>query len=341
MKQSVVERIKNIIIVLQAAEVVGECLTIKEIANRLNMTLPCARNDVAELINVSDKIKGGFSVFFEDDDENVDKHQLIYSIRNGELDDKELNIYLSSGSDIAYINLDYKEYDALLKIGNQFKGKFLSNKYFDKEVFKVCKDYNTYMDINKIVHAKIVYAIENGDCIRISYKRSESIDNTVIKPLKIIEYESFGKSYVITVNEDKIAAFRLDRIKGVKTVDDSELEEKGVLHNKALLDRLKYVWDMDFSGEFDVKFKVYNDNNGRVIEKVKRDLKQYVENSDYKICELEDGHILVEGHVIGKSAFERYIRSYGASIIVLEPREIVEDIIMSNKSKLEMYKSNA
>ncbi|MBQ9233766.1 MAG: WYL domain-containing protein [Lachnospiraceae bacterium] len=335
MKQSIVERINNIIITLQAAEVFGDSLTIEEIAKRFSLSLPCVRNDIAELMNVSNKVDCGFGVMFEDDSLNYDIHELKSDIKKGMYDDKELYIYFNAVNEIAYINLDYKEYDALLKISDRFKGKFLSNKYFDKEVFKVCQDYNTYSNINRIVHAKIVSAIENGEFIKISYKRKEGVENIVIKPLRIIEYESFGKSYVITEHEDSIAAFRLDRIKGVKLEKNIKLPKTKT--NNSLFEKIEYVWDMDFGGEFDVRFKVYNDNAGRVIEKVKRDLKQYVERAGYKITELEGGHIMVEGHVIGKSAFERYVRSYGASIVVFEPKEVVDDIVRSNKDKLVMY----
>lgn len=334
MQDCIVERLKNIIITLLSAEVVGDSLTINDLAERFKLSLPCVRNDIAELMNVSNKVECGFGIVFEDESLDDEYINLKKNIKNGKLDDKELSITFSSTNGVAYISLDYSEYDAILKIVDNINGRFLSNKYSGEEIYKLCQDYNTYTNTNRVVHAKIVKAIEDGEGIQFLYKRAGKIENIKIKPIRVVEYESFGKSYVVSQENGSIVAYRLDRIKNVETV---KIKSEPI--DSALFEKLDYVWDMDFKGEFDVRFKVFNDNAGRVIEKVKRDLKQYVDRAGYRITEQESGNIMVEGHVVGKGAFERYIRSYGASIVVFEPAEVVDDIIKSNKYKKEIYEA--
>ena len=337
MKQSIVERIKNIIITLLNADVVGDCLTILSIAERLELPLSCVRNDIAELMNISKKMDFVFGVAFEDETLNIEMSKVRKAIKNGSMDNKELFAYFNTINGVAYVNLDYKEYDAVLKFIAPIKDNFLTNQYAGEEIYKLCRDYNTYISTNSIVHAKIVRAIEYGEAIRFLYKRPDSTQTVTIKPIRIIEYATFGRSYAISVQDERLVAFRLDRIKNVEIVDEKKIEVGNDSVQNEILQKINYVWDMDFQGEFDVKFKVYNDNAGRVIEKVKRDIKQYVDCAGYKITEVDGGNIIVEGHVIGKGAFERYIRSYGASIVVFEPQEVVEDIVRSNEAKLEMY----
>ena len=339
MSISIVERIKRVLVTLATAEVMDERMTIKDISEELNISLQNTRNDIAELIWISNSMKYGFDVFFDDESLNDDILKLKKAIINGNLDDREINFFFGDFEETAYINLNYKEYDAVLKLCEKLKWKIFSKKYTGEELYKICREYNTYFASNSIVHANIVEAIENKEWIKITHNKSNVLSFYTIYPIRIIEYESFGRSYVITVQNGEIKPYRLDRIKKVESLKNKPMECEDIKEKDLLLKKLDYVWDMDLNGEFDVKFKVFNDNNGRVVDKVKRDLKQYVERADYRITELDGGHIMVEGHVIGKGAFERYVRLYGASIVVYEPREIAVDIINTNKAKIDMYTS--
>lgn len=350
MKQSVTERLYNLLIYITSTAVVGEeeNLTINKIAERFELPVFCVRNDIAELVKSISKNKSGIFIGYENEELYVDKRKIKKIVKSGKLDDELIIVSYEDMQLNAFINLDYKEYAAVLKvteklkdINNSDKGNvfFSSPKYTGEELYKICQDYNAYSIINNKVHTELIRAIENDEWKKILYKSKKKIEFINIKPIRIVEYESSGRSYVITLKGKKLEPYRLDKIIKVENPDKNIANKSVDLSDNPLLEKIDYIWGMDNSNEFDVKFKVFNDNNGKVIEKVKRDLKHYIDHAGYKIEDLDGGHIMVTGKVIGKSDFERYIRSYGASIVVYEPQEIVDDIIKSNKEKLEMYKS--
>ena len=132
---------------------------------------------------------------------------------------------------------------------------------------------------------------------------------------------------------NKIISYRIDRMNNVRITDGESYDV-----DMKILDELPYMWSMDFEGRFDVKIKIYNDNNGKVIDKVKRDL-EYHKTSEgpvYKLETVEDG-VIISGKVIGKNAFFAWLRTYGASVEILEPLELRNEMIEEAKNRLKLY----
>ncbi|MNN57389.1 hypothetical protein D3C81_1723760 [compost metagenome] len=99
-----------------------------------------------------------------------------------------------------------------------------------------------------------------------------------------------------------------------------------------VVEYISCIWGMEQGEKVKVKVKFLKEVD--VENKIKRDLK-YRKN---KILEEYDGFFLYEDIVIGINSFRAWIRSYGSSAIVLEPKELRDSILDSAKKCLEYYK---
>ena len=357
----VIERLMDIISLLinRDCEDFGfQGLTMEEIGQILGVDTQTIRNDMyyiyaatrlpkGDVKGKKDIPKGGISLDInEEDDFDEEKEDLIdafYDDRNSlnkvdmvntkKYDDFRYCINADDFTQPLYVSLSSEEYDSLV---NMLAENGLSERYINmdaKEYYKVCPEYNDYNVADKEVEEIVFEAIRQDRYITFEYKTSDNI--LCIKPLKVVRHSRFGVSYVITLLEDmdKIKSYRVDRMKNVRITDGEPYNV-----DMKLLEDLPYMWSMDFEGRFDTKIKVYNDNYGKVIDKVKRDL-EYHKNEKgpvYTVEEVEDG-IIVSGKVIGKNAFMAWLRGYGASIEVLEPEDIRADMIEEAKKRYRLY----
>ena len=333
-------------------------LDMAEIARILNVDIQTIRNDMyciyaatrlpkGEGTGKKDIPKGRISLDINmEDDIDETREDLIdafYDDRNSlskvdmvnskKYDDFRYCINADEFSHPLYVSLSSEEYDSLVNMLNE---NGLGERYINmdsKEYYKICPEYNDYSPSDKEIEDIAIEAIRQDRYITFEYKSKDNIIS--IKPLKVVRHSRFGVSYVVTLLEgmDKIISYRVDRMKNVRITDGEAYDV-----DMKLLDELAYMWSMDFEGRFDVKIKVYNDNNGKVIDKVKRDL-LYHRNENgpvYSIEEVEDG-IIMSGKVIGRNAFRAWLRTYGASVEVLEPEELRSEMIEDAKKRLEIY----
>lgn len=357
----VIERLMDIISLLinrDCEDFEFKGLTIAEIANILGVDQQTIRNDIyyiyaatrlpkGEITGKKDIPKGGISLDINDEDEMDEEREALidafYDDRNSlnkvdvvntkKYDDFHYCINADDFTNPLYVSLSSEEYDSLV---NMLEENGLGEKYINmdaKEYYRVCPEYNDYSAADKDIEDVVIEAIRQDRYISFNYRTP---DNKVcIKPLKVVRHSRFGVSYVVTLLEgmDKIISYRVDRMQKVRITDGAEYKM-----DMKLLDDLPYMWSMDFEGKFDVRVKIYDDNNGKVIDKVKRDL-EYHKNEKgpvYNIEQAEDG-IIMSGRVIGKNAFRAWLRAYGASVEVLEPLELRNDMIEDAKRRLELY----
>ena len=235
-------------------------------------------------------------------------------------------------SDAAYLMLSANDYNALR---NFLKDKYISDDILhmdENDFYNVIPMYTTSTEGNITVEREIAEAIIYKNDIDIEYGRSGEIKT--IKPLRIVRYSLYGVSYVVTVENGKLAPYRIDRIQKLCVNEKSNIK----IDDLTPLATLPYIWGMDSSsGDAEVTLKVYNHNNGKVVDKVRRDIAYYQQKADYRIEELNTGDIIVSGYVIGKNAFLNWVRTYGASMVILEPKEWGQEIITSAKRKLRKY----
>ena len=99
-----------------------------------------------------------------------------------------------------------------------------------------------------------------------------------------------------------------------------------------------------FSSSYDSRLthvKVLFEDFGNIIERITVLHQQRKESKLYQLEESIEGipHSFVyEDDLRGISAFERYLRSFGSSALVIEPDNLREKIINSNNKILNHYK---
>lgn len=217
--------------------------------------------------------------------------------------------YIKLSPDEAYAYYHYHVHD-----------KYASTHYASYQI----KDSYRYNYIDKLTEKLELLndAISNDACVRISYSPARSADfSATMKPLKIV-YDSIDNMYaVLTIVENQIYVYRLDRI---KTIEKSR-QNIQIAHID-LLDIAPNVWGFEFSSTpVQVKVRFYNEGN--VWNKVRKDLSYRTNGKLYE----KDGYLYYEDIVYGINSFRTWIYGYGSSAIVLEPKDLREYIIESLK----------
>lgn len=189
----------------------------------------------------------------------------------------------------------------------------------------------------------LLAVIKDGSSIEFSYKAKSQILKKTIRPIKIIHNTTEDTYYVfdhkgVSYNMDNILPLSI-RDSNVKQNIARNIDEK----------RFEKMWGVNYSENgVRVKLKIYNE--GKVIERVKNDLGsklndtnftlfKQVGNADHIISESEEGadYAIFEDEVIGTEVFLSWVYSYGSSMILLEPRELVDKVLDSIKKRKEMY----
>ena len=168
-------------------------------------------------------------------------------------------------------------------------------------------------------------AINRDAGVEIVYSPARTTDfSATIKPLKII-YDSMDNMYaVVTIVEQQVYVYRLDRIKSIK-----KSRHKTDISETHLLDIAPNVWGFEFSSTpHIVKVRFYNE--GKVWSKVRKDLSCRTNGKLYE----KNGFLYYEDTVYGINSFRTWIYGYGSSAIVEEPLELREQIIESLKLRL-------
>ena len=321
-------------------------LTIAEMSDILGRPVTLVRKAVCELAAMNQKDgKGGFYLEpqCEDEQEQDEVYEILTSyanvrekhFKNGSLDNIKLAANLNGYRDL-YVMFNSKDYDSLRK--------FLKEKHFSEDImhmeaeefYRTIPNYTDYSKRDTDMERIVLSAIKDDRDINVFYenKYNGKSFETTIKPLKLVRYNFYGVTYIVTIYNGEIQPFRMDYIKRVSIAQASKIK----LEDLKPLDSLPYIWGMDVkSGEGDVVLKVYNHNYGKVIDKVERDLRYYFNEAGYTMERNEAGDAIIKGHVIGKNYFLNWVRTYGASMVVLEPREWGQEIILGAKNKLKKY----
>ena len=234
MNNSVIERLNDLIVTISSAYEADISITIRKLADICSRPLLDVRKDIIKLASKGFNHVSGIYVGFENydlyKDINDDWSKFERRIASGKLDDEVLLINLDSIQMKGYIKIDVKEYDAIKKITNQINQEmrnvsrgmiFTSPQYLGEEIYKICPDYNTYTVSNRKMHNKIVDAIEKKQWVNIKYKNENEFIS--IKPLRIVEYESSGRAYVLAQKGEKVKSYRLDRIVDIKNINLTDL----------------------------------------------------------------------------------------------------------------------
>jgi len=151
----------------------------------------------------------------------------------------------------------------------------------------------------------------------------------------IYEVLENGVKYCVGVTEDgSLSLRRLDRISELYVHEDEQMPP---LPDGAI-DKLDYMWGADASTDekVHVKIKIYKETKN-IFEKIK------TETNGRKYRKLyddpkEEGIAYYEDEVCGLNSFKKWLRTYGASVVALEPLSLAEDMYQSAKRRLDRYR---
>lgn len=176
-------------------------------------------------------------------------------------------------------------------------------------------------------------AIENKTAIDLTYLRPGKKKYVhTIKPLKIV-FDTSENIYTLLATTGKgITAFRLEYTMDISPckikIDGSSVEEQ--------VDRIAHlVWGNSFENKpiGPVKIRFYNEGN--VWEKVKREFA----NRDSSMLHVEGGYLYFEAPEIygGNDGvnFLRWLRSFGSSAIIIQPKELRQRMIESYQKRIQ------
>lgn len=176
-------------------------------------------------------------------------------------------------------------------------------------------------------------ALLYGSCLHMEYASPQYRKPLVldIKPLKLV-YDAIDNIYAILTigpdpihptSKDGVMVYRIDRILSLQ-----ETKKKITISDTSLLDIAPNVWGMQFNATpHRVKVRFYNEGN--VFHKVRMDLSYRTNGRLYEA----DGYLYYEDTVYGISSFQRWIRGFGSSAIVIEPISLRREIIASLKER--------
>lgn len=153
--------------------------------------------------------------------------------------------------------------------------------------------------------------------------------NMNICPLKLVYYEFENMFYLLGQYDKKLMVYNLERISDVKITKENFSDELNIDFEEYL----SRIWGME-QCEKSIRVKIKFKKEADVEFKVKRDL----EFRKHKIIEDYENYFIYEDEVIGINSFKKWLRSFGSSAVVIEPKELKEEIVMAAIKALNYYR---
>lgn len=274
------------------------------------------------------------STDYEEDTENSfienfleDPESISNKIVNGDYDNTEWEIdlrVLNLGSE-ELLPLSHLEYGALKALGENFLSIKRGSIYEKKEnstpiSIAIQKNIETIQD-----------AISDKQAVTFVYKKQNNETKQVtLFPYQLITNVSDNWIYLQST-EGKL--YRLDRFQHPCKIVKGAGEYPDFTPNP----NQKYVWGAYFKKDLTpthVKLRIA-DETTNIIKKIQRDI--YLRSETCKFYQ-EGDFYYYEDDIVGMDEFQRWVRSYGSSIIVLEPKSLQDSIISRAHETLDNYK---
>lgn len=304
----------------------NEHASISICSKHFGIPINIVRKDIADIVSYS-----GLSVISinydlcDEETANLwdDEEKLPALICQGKFDNEPLMLTESNNYTPFCLPLSIDEYQALLcnehlkfhPSAYQKSPLMIKDSYmFNSHSFSL---YETLIEIDS--------AISFHRPMTFQYKDSKGIRTTeTIMPLKLL-YDSFENIYAIgTIRDEKIFIYRLDRITNVSDIKYGKSTNTTI--DDSAFSIYPQVWGLDFWAE-PVNVKVRFSNDGNVFRKVKKDLSYRIKGNIYE----KDGFLYYEDTVIGINKFKAWLYGYGSSAVLISPKSVREDIILSIK----------
>lgn len=302
--------------ILTLFQVEGVSYSVKELSDLLQIPASVIRKDIITL-HTHDEC--GITFFSQDENGPED---IAEALKSEKADDLLLEALTQYESEV-YLPLSEWEISCLNDFldGKQFSAGKVHKNYTIKPMYNQAR-------ANMQVKVKEMHeVIQKGQNIRIMYKtRTGAFSERLIRPLELVHNAMDDLYYVVTVLQERMIPFRLDRIRSYKVVD-----EKVEVGNMEALKLLPNTWGMELGEKVHVKIKILNEAN--VQHKVKRDLAQRINGTWTQVGE----DLYFEDDVIGIYNFKSWINSYGSSVLVVEPESLRKEIMESARKRVAFY----
>ena len=247
---------------------------------------------------------------------------------NGKYDDVLWTIHFSllEPNEQELLVLSHKEYLALGALGEN-ASTIQKNALYEK------KDNTSPIskDICKILN-NIEVAIEQEKKIEFTYKKPNGVvEHVVCFPYKIVTNLSDNWLYMRSIEGKH---YRLDRMEtSCVIINDGEVRPQSSDRE----DR-KYIWGIfgNSSDPVHVKVLIIPEDENTII-KIKNEINYRKET--YTLYKKGNNYIY-EDDVIGIDEFQRWVRSYGEAMVVLEPKDQQDEIIKRAHQTLDLYEQS-
>ncbi len=178
-------------------------------------------------------------------------------------------------------------------------------------------------------------AIEFNKMISFDYTdRNRRKEQMVIGPKLLYHNLSNGHMYCITCNnDDRILSYRLDRMEKIKILSQEQVKSD---KEKQLFKQFDYLWGMDLTDikkpPVHVKIRI-DANTHNILNKIRAD----VDRRTHKKIYAEGNYYYYEDEIIGLKDFRSWLFQYGSSLVVMEPKELAQEVYRSAKRRLKNY----
>ena len=301
--------------------------SVQELSDLLNIDRNTLRNDLITIMRDDDN---SFTVCARDEeweDRFTYSPEFEKNFRAGRFDDVQIFIESPFKSDI-HVVLSDREWSAL--------ADFLRAREYDlmdrRSNVLIKNTVGAVPERDLMLRDQISGMIEAGKMLKLEYvNKAGEYGVFDVRPLAIIQNVSDDMIYLAadgyTGAEVFTAFYRFDRIRSVKetksVIPDADHDE--------LFEKLPLMWGTELSEPVHVRLKIFDEVG--VYERIKRNLGVRAEQH----LVAEEDHYIYEDDVIGIHKFASWVRSYGASVVVLEPRSLADAITDSARERLKYY----
>ena len=246
-------------------------------------------------------------------------------IKTGKYDDVEIFVSTPYSNKIEVV-LTAEEMDALQDFSDQNVGGGSAGGLS----YLVKNSNSNYTERDIELSNYLIETMEDGDSLTITYlphKNGASPFTKTIRPIRIVHNINDNLVYVC---DHEGNFYRFDCIKDYRPSDE-KLEISPDIDMK----KFDKMWGVILSEDYThVKLKIFDEVN--VIERVKKDLGNKANENTFHYYE-EEGYAIYEDDVVGVGSFMSWVYSYGSSVVLLSPDELVKRVVDSIKIRKEYY----
>lgn len=312
-------RTQDILILIEA----NPGITSQEIADHCGVPWSILKNDLEVMVLAESNLPlYTDSDAFDEDEESKDEFSPETKWYLETSNRSQSSVHLTVGEAIQVLSLpDFNDHPKLLSLRQKLvesldlenQGSF---RYIKGSMGPSAEVYHDELQL-------LEQAIIKGRKVRFTY-HAHSLE---ADPLGLVYYSRLRQWYLVAKNHEMIKTYYFGNIK--------DLRELAQFFTYPTDFTLKYWlaprWGMEFGDPIHVKVKFVN--RAQTLAKVRKD----VAHRDCSLRADEEGNLIYEDTIIGKNEFIAWLLGFGSAAIVLEPKDLREEMIARVKATLGNY----